>query len=185
MRSTTRPAPSLVRAVLGLALSCAAACGHGGSPATRPTPPPAVGGPPASLCAELAPLIDAARDDFPAEPRARAVTVDNNPGFAASATVTGATGCAILTSEEPYPDALQCDLGPTTATADAKATVDRWAAALATCPQLATWHANEPSRLGQTWELELEDNHELAVAVFTEGDDAQARSVISVRKNEI
>ncbi|HVV87609.1 MAG TPA: hypothetical protein VHE35_31425 [Kofleriaceae bacterium] len=137
------------------------------------------------MCAELEPLIASARDNFPdLRNKDKPVTVENNPGFEATIQVANTTACHILTSEPPYPDAYECDLVVGAPGTDAKPVVDRWTAAIAACPQLASWNADEPTQLGRVWELELPDNHELAVSVEVEREDA-SHAVLSVRKNEI
>jgi len=68
--------------------------------------------------------------------------------------------------------------------AQAKAVVDRWAAVVAACPQLATWHAREPSDLGRAWELDTGDDHELWVELLAAGAD-KARPTLTIRLNEI
>lgn len=148
-------------------------------------PAGATSGPGPNVCAELATLVSAARQNFPGLRRDdRPVTVDHSPGFEATIQLANTVACRILTSEVPYPDAYECDLAPATSQAAAREMVRRWGAIVATCPVVAEWRALPPTERAYGWELEIEGNHELAVQVLTAGDD-DMRPTIVVRMDEI
>lgn len=174
-------------AVLGLVAACASE-----RSAVRDTPPSEPeaesSGPGPTLCADLATLVDAARQNFPGLRREdRPVTVDHAPGFEATFQLANTIGCRILTSEAPYPDVYECDLAPLASHASheaAREMVWRWGAVVSACPVVASWRALPSTKQGYGWELEIEGNHELAVRVITTGAD-DARPTLVVRMNEI
>lgn len=155
-----------------------ASCGKGSARSTTPGPGP-------TYCADMGTLIEAARKNFPDMRRKdKSVTIENQPGFEATVVLPSTVACRILTSEQPYPDAYECDLAPVESQVKAKAVIDRWAPIVAACPQLGTWQAKPATDLGRSWELETDDNHLLRVVLFTAGDD-KARPTLTIRSDEI
>ncbi len=145
-------------------VAIAAACGGDKpKPVTPADPAPAAESP---VCAEIGTLLEAARASF-------------DP----STVVTGAVACRVIPGEAPYPDAFECELAAPESEAKAQEVLDRWAADLATCPQLSTYKASTNS-LGQAWVLELEDNHTLEVQLST-SNEANTLPTLTVRMNEI
>lgn len=169
-----------------VALASTAACGTATAPGAAPHATESVEAAPGpTLCADLGTLIAAARANFPDLRREdRPIEVDHEPGFEAKFVLPGAAACRILTSPSPYPDAYACDLASTASRAQAKTVVERWAAVVATCPQVAGWIAKPATEQGRIWEYETDDNHLLAVQVVTAGDDG-ARPTLVVRHDEI
>jgi hypothetical protein len=181
---------ALATATFALVTAVTAGCGKSAHHPTTPVDdgdkPGGPGAPGATMCVDLGTVIDAAREDFPDyRLQDKPVTVENNPGFESSFVMPGTLACRILTSEEPYPDAYECDLAAAGSLDASRAVIDRWAAAVGACPQLEGWHANDPTELGRGWELETGDDHELAVQLFLAGPPDHPTPTLIVRRNEI
>lgn len=149
--------------------------------ATPPTPAePAT----PALCEGIGSMIEAARVNYPdIRKMDKPVEIDHVAGFEATFVFPDTTGCRILTSEPPYPDAYECDLSLGDPPKSAKVVVDRWVAMVEKCPQIASWPRHAYGA-GVAWEIETNDNHMLNVHVLPVGDD-ETRPTLGIRLNEI
>lgn len=127
------------------------------APAEEPVPRA-----PSPACAGIGTVLEGARTSF-------------DP----SMTVAGATTCYILPGNAPFPAAFECELAEPETEAKAQRVLDRWAADLATCPQLSAYRA-EINPLGQAWMLELDDARTIEVQLST-GNEANTLPTLTVR----